>query len=67
MNKTYYSLDIKNPYLNKGNFLWKHNSDKDLGKEKEWNDNYKELATSENWYDRHIAQKAYLRHKRRKK
>ena len=31
--KTFYSLDVKNPYCSKGEFLWKHNDDSDLGEE----------------------------------
>ena len=32
IKKTYYSLDIKNPYCGKGEFAWKHNDDSTLGK-----------------------------------
>ena len=32
IKKTYYTLDIKNPYCSKGEFAWKHNDDSTLGK-----------------------------------
>jgi hypothetical protein len=35
MKKTYYSNQITNPYCSNGKFMYKHNSDKTLGK-KEW-------------------------------
>ena len=33
IKKTYYTLDIKNPYCGKGEFAWKHNDDSTLGGE----------------------------------
>ena len=59
IKKTYYTLDIKNPYCSKGEFAWKHNDDSTLGKEKfeKVNKEFKEIAGPE--------EKAWLKKARR--